>query len=265
MLLESQPLDPKISEKFDLESKREIEAMQEHNIESQRIGTMFDDISDDSGKRKIGFKICLDRKWQKIKGAYYDFKYTLRNHVKWHKTMREIRPWEGFDGFIRVMRTHLQDYIICEEKYGSSEEEYKHQKIASVKETLALLERMNDPQGYSDRRRDEVESRYPKYKRLITKYKKGGTGCSGNFVEQGSGWVGKESGNNPREGYFEFVDGKFKLADSPDQCETDRLLSELRQYREELNNAYKQAEADSDKDFDRLGQLLKENLYKWWD
>ena len=45
----------------------------------------------------------------------------------------------------------------------------------------------------------------------------------------------------------------------------DRLLAELIQYHEEIDNAYEQAEIDSDNDFERLGELLKENLYTWWD
>ena len=65
--------------------------------------------------------------------------------------------------------------------------------------------------------------------------------------------------------YFEFVNGRFELVNSPDQAETDRLLAELSKYHEEIKNAYKQTEADSDNDFERLGQLLKENLYSWWD
>ena len=88
---------------------------------------------------------------------------------------------------------------------------------------------------------------------------------SGDFIAQGNGWAGKESGENPRSGYFEFVNGKFQLAESTDKNETDRLLAELEKYHEELTNAYKQANVDSDEDFERLGQLLKENLYSWWD
>jgi len=38
-----------------------------------------------------------------------------------------------------------------------------------------------------------------------------------------------------------------------------------KKYREEITAAYSQAEADSDKDFERLGVLLKDNLYQWWD
>ena len=92
----------------------------------------------------------------------------------------------------------------------------------------------------------------------------GSASYSGDFVVQGNGWAGKESGKDTREGYFEFVDGKFELAYSLNQTETDRLLAELVNYHEEINNAYKQAEIDSDKDFERLGELLKENLYTWW-
>ena len=62
-----------------------------------------------------------------------------------------------------------------------------------------------------------------------------------------------------------FAAERFELADSPDKIETDRLLSELSRYHEEIEAAYRQAEVDSDNDFERLGLLLKENLYSWWD
>ena len=62
-----------------------------------------------------------------------------------------------------------------------------------------------------------------------------------------------------------FFNGKFELNNSPDQTETERLLAELEKYHKEIDNAYRQAEADSDSDFERLGKLLKENLYSWWD
>jgi hypothetical protein len=124
---------------------------------------------------------------------------------------------------------------------------------------------MRDPLSYVTRRRKQVEKRYPKYKSLITKHNDGSTCISGNFTAQGNGWTGKESGKDPREGYFEFIKGRLSLVTSPDQAETDRLLAELMQYHKDIDSAYKQAEADSEKDFDRLGQLLKENLYSWWD
>jgi hypothetical protein len=163
------------------------------------------------------------------------------------------------------MQTHLRDYIQTEEKYGHAEEEYKNKKIATAKETLELLERMKAPDEYWQRRHEEVASRYPDYKGLITEYENGGSSFSGDFVAQGNGWVGKEGGKNPREGYFEFLGGGFILAESPDQKETDRLLNELEKYHKELENAYKQANIDSDNDFERLCQLLKDNLYSWWD
>ena len=163
------------------------------------------------------------------------------------------------------MQTHMKDYIQTEEKYGHSEEQYRKNKIATAKETVELLERMKDPGDYYERRREEVESRYPDYKTLVTEYNSGGSSYSGDFIAQGNGWTGKESGKEPQAGYFEFINGKFQLIESPDQNETDRIIAELESYHDELANAYKQAEVDSDKDFERLGQLLKENLYSWWD
>ena len=61
------------------------------------------------------------------------------------------------------------------------------------------------------------------------------------------------------------MNGIFELAESPDQAETDRILAELVKYHEEIDTAYNQAEIDSEKDFERLAELLKENLYTWWD
>jgi hypothetical protein len=84
-----------------------------------------------------------------------------------------------------------------------------------------------------------------------------------NFVKQGDGWASITNGG--AKGYFEFVNGRIKSVASPNQDETDKLLDEMERYYKERNNAYRQSEIDSDNDFERLGQLLKENLYSWWD
>jgi len=265
MLLRSQPLNSKISEKLAADSEKECGEMTEFNILSQHIGDMFDDIFDDRRSRKIKFTTRLGWKWHRIKDTYYDVKHSVRNHIKWHKALRELRPWEGFNGLLIVMQTHLRDYVLCEENYGHSEEGFKRHKIETAKEMIALLERMKEPDEYLHRCREEVEKKYPKYKSLITEYKTGGTSTSGDFIAQGNGWAGEEAGNDPRKGYFEFANGRFELAESPDKEETDRLLAQIDEYNEEISNAYVQAEADSDKDFEELGQLLKENLYSWWD
>lgn len=57
----------------------------------------------------------------------------------------------------------------------------------------------------------------------------------------------------------------MEKAVSPDVIETNRLIAEIKKYNEEIQNAHKQAEIDSEKDFDRLAKLLKKNLYSWWD
>jgi len=262
--MRSQPLDPKYSKKFEQHDK-DIENITEENIISQRIGELFDDWEFDRAKRKVSFKTWICWKHRKIKEFYYNSKYTVRNHFIWHKTIKSLRPWEGFSGLINVMQTHLRDYIETEEKYGHSEEKFKQNKIATAKETVELLERMNEPDDYSIRCRNKVDAKYPDYKSLITKYENGSTSSSGRFIAQGNGWTGMESGKHPREGYFEFIDGIFELEVSPDQNETDMLINELKMYNEAVSAAYMHAETDSNEDFDRLGQLLKDNLYSWWD
>ena len=266
MLLRSQPLNEEISKKLESSNKGEIDAMTDDNIKSQHIGKFFDDLIEEKPeKSRVGSKQRLKWIWSDIAGKFIDLIYTVRNYRKWFKTLNILRPWEGFDGLLKVMQTHLNDYIETEEKYRHSEAKYKEQKISAAKETVELLERMGNPNEYTFKRFEEIENKYPKYKQLITNYQYGGLSTSGNFISQGSGWVGKESGKDPREGYFEFIDGRLELAESPDQVGTDKLLAELHKYKEEISAAYEQAEADSDKDFERLGQLLKEHLYTWWD
>ena len=258
MLLKSQPLNAETSRKFKTNVKNEFE-----NIRSQHIGKMFDDVCDEN--RKVEWRVWIDWKWSDLKNAFYCIKNVIQNHVKWHKTLKKLHPWEGFDGLISVIQTHLTHYVLYEEKYGHAEDEYKKQKIAAAKETIDLLDQIKDPHDYFDKYRKKIEAEYPDYKSLVTEYHEGGTSYSGRFVAQGKGWAGMESGENPCEGYFEFLDGKFELVDSPNQNETNRLLSEIKTYTQEIDTAYKLAEVDSDKDFEKLGQLLKENLYSWWD
>jgi len=60
MLPGSQPLDPKFYKKLGLNDDVEREEMSKDNIESQRIGEIFDDIFDGSRKSKLSFKKNLD-------------------------------------------------------------------------------------------------------------------------------------------------------------------------------------------------------------
>jgi hypothetical protein len=236
--------------------------MTEQNIKTQRIGKMFDYLF--SEERSVSIKTRIGWKIRQLKEWYRDSRNTVRNHRKWHGTLKELWSFNGTDGLILAAQTHLRNYIAYAENYSITEETYKKQILKTAEETIALLERMREPDEYLHRRRDEVEARYPKYQSLITEYLNGGISTSGDFVPQGKGWAGRESGNNPREGYFEFRDGRLELAESPDQRETDRLLDEHQRYYAEIKHAYTQAEQDSDQDFERLHELIKGNLYAWW-
>ena len=91
--------------------------MTEQNIKKQYIGEMFGNIIN-RDKRKINLTTRIGWRRRRFKDWYYDTKHMIRNHVKWHKTLRELRPWGGHDGLILLMQTHLQHYIACEENYG---------------------------------------------------------------------------------------------------------------------------------------------------
>ena len=168
MLTHSQPLDPKFCEKMGLDKINEDMEFDDCKIKKQYIGKMFDDLLDENTKRKIPLSTRVYWVWRDITDIFYNTKYAIRNHFKWRKTIRSLRPWEGFGGLIAVMQTHLADYIETEEKYGHSEENYRKHKIATAKETFEILKKMKEPDNYSNKRVNEVESRYPDYKTLNT-------------------------------------------------------------------------------------------------
>ena len=256
---QNQPIDLGTPEDDIPEDTKIYESISDFTIKSKRIGDAFDNT------QKISLDIRLGRIKHKIKSTYSHFKYTIRNHYKWHKAMKYIRPWEGFSGLTYVMQTHLKDYIEQEEKYGNTV--CKDKKITTAKETVEILSRM-EPQSYWEKHYYEVIEKYPDYKSFIIEYENGVISDCGEFIEQGSGWAGHGDiydNGECQKGYFELIDGEIRLADSPDQSETDRLLEELEHYKEERGNTHKLAEADSEKDFERLFELLKENLYSWWD
>jgi len=43
------------------------------------------------------------------------------------------------------------------------------------------------------------------------------------------------------------------------------MLTQLEQYHVDIKKAYEKGSSNSDRDFERLGQLLKDHLYSWWD
>ena len=103
--MNSQPIDPKIAEKMGF-SKELIETEQPQKIKLQRIGYMFDDIEG----RQVSLTTRFCWKWQSFKYFWRDIKRTIRNHFKWHNTLRELYQWDGCNGLFIIMRTHLRDY-----------------------------------------------------------------------------------------------------------------------------------------------------------
>ena len=51
------------------------------------------------------------------------------------------------------------------------------------------------------------------------------------------------------------LNGERQLTESPDQNETNRLLIQLEQYHADIKKAYEKGSNNSDRDFERLGQL----------
>jgi ketol-acid reductoisomerase len=166
-----------------------------------------------------------------------------------------------------LVQRHLKDYLETEVKYGHSEKSYREAKINSVKECLEILERLQKDK-YNENALNEVYSKYPKYKQLITKHSDGCTSYSGEFIALGNGWAGIEAGANPRRGYFECVNGKFELttiSDKSVQAEIEQRLDQIERYHADWKKAIKNSDKCMEDDKRRLGELLNQHFFSWWD
>jgi hypothetical protein len=257
-MLHTQPLDSEISKKMD-----SYDTKKEALPEKQYMGLMFEDLLNS----KITLKMRLSWLGRDISNAWYDFYYMVCNWVKWRKTISGLRPWEGFGGVLTLVRKHLKDYLETEVKYGHSERSYREAKITSIRKCLEILERLQKNE-YDGNALDEVYAKYPEYKQLITEYSDGSTSCSGDFIAVGNGWAGIEAGANPRRGYFEYVNGKFELTATSDesvQAQVEQSLEQIERYHADLHEAYKNAEIYMENDKNKLGELLSQHFFSWWD
>jgi hypothetical protein len=202
-----------------------------------------------------------------ICNVYYKVKYTLSNWLKWSKTIAKLRPYEGFEGVLTLTQKHLKDYLEAEIKFGHSEETHKNEKIASVKECLEILERLQKD-DYANCLIEQIDARYPKYQKLVTRYSDESSSYSGDFYPYKNGWVGFESGANPRRGYFEFINGTFEsmaLSDVHMVNDVEEILNQIDNYHADVTDAYKQALTNEKNDKKRLGKILNRHFFTWWD
>jgi hypothetical protein len=257
-MLNTQPLDSEIFKGMDShDSEKEAQSMKQY------MGQMFKNILDS----KITLKMRLSWLGRDISDAWHDFCYTVCNWAKWRKTISGLRPWEGFDGVLTLVQRHLKDYLKTEEKYGHSEKSYREAKNNSVKECLEILERFQKNE-YDENALNEVYAKYPEYKHLITEYSDGSTSYSGDFIALGKGWVGIEAGANPRRGYFECVNGKFELttiSDESVQAKIEQSLDQIERYHADWKKAIENSVKNMEDDKRRLGELLNQHFFSWWD
>ena len=78
MLNQSQPIDPKYSERLNQNS--ESLDYSDDKIKSQSIGKMFESLLEDN--RKTGIGLRLNWLWRDFINLLYDIKWAIRNHYK---------------------------------------------------------------------------------------------------------------------------------------------------------------------------------------
>jgi len=248
---------------FDRFDVNRVEAKGKNDdIISQRIGSLFDGVIEQI--KQPAFSIRIKRCFRIFQNFYYSIKWSIRNHIKWHKVLTHIRPWEGYEGLIEVMMYHLKDYVIYERNYGIGSSEYKQDKISSVVRALELLNKLEEPHDYAISRISAIADKYPSFKHLINLYNNGTLESIGLFISYGSGWVGIEDYEKGLYGYYEIVDNILKRVSIVDNDETNKLINDILEYNKYNDQAYIEAEKEINKDFDELYHIFKDNLYSWW-
>lgn len=227
---------------------------------SQYMGTLFDNFKQDE-KFSIKDKFRFTR--IKVEDFLDDLKYTAINCIKWFKVIPKLRPYEGFDGTLQIIKHHLKDYLRYEINYGHSEDEYKQEKIYNIRRCLELIDKLRKDE-YTLILTDAINQKYPKYYNMISEGKVS-TSYSGKFTKFKDGWVGIEGGKNPRKGYFIHKDGRFVLTESPDEKESNRLLKQIEQYELDITEAIKLGAEHKEKDLNELMEILRKHFFEFWD
>jgi len=180
--------------------------------------------------------------WFKLSNCYWNISNTIYNHIKWHKTLKKIRAFNGDEALFEVMQTVLRNFLECTDN---------PEKQESAKEVIELIERLKVPDMIKAKALSEINSRYPMYVHR----------ADGKYTRQGDGWAGIHNGE---EGYYRCVNGYMRFCLSPDQAETDRLIKELIQHTTETREASRRSDKETNEAFERLFKLIRENVYTWW-
>ncbi len=168
----------------------------------------------------------------------------------------------GYFGFLCLMQRYLQNYVDFHDSCNPDAEGLCY-GVEAAREVIVLLHQLEDPYAFLVKRLDEHEAEHPEYCEVSRELLYRGETIYGNYIKQDGGWAGIGSGRNPKEGFFAIIDGEFRLTESPEPAETDRLVAIAKQHRADMWTAEMQAEADTAEIIDKVAELLKKNMYLW--
>jgi len=72
-----------------------------------------------------------------INGFFYDMKYYFSNLIKYHKVVKEMRPWDGH--YIYMMTKFQLEQLLPIIENGHEEDESRLEKVKDIKRFIYLL------------------------------------------------------------------------------------------------------------------------------
>jgi hypothetical protein len=72
-----------------------------------------------------------------INGFFYDMKYYFSNLIKYHKIVKEMRPWDGH--YIYMMTKFQLEQLLPVIENGHEEDESRLEKVKDIKRLIYLL------------------------------------------------------------------------------------------------------------------------------
>lgn len=164
--------------------------------------------------------------WRRIKDFWFDFKWSIKNLIKFRKIVSEFRPWD-YNYLFRMFAFQLKQLHDQIELRGMESDETRLPKLEKMKRVLEILNSI-EKDDYDERCGYDPKARKISFKKLSDEEL-------------------KEIGQENQELYEMTMD----MNEGYENYNIDKV--------------YKDSEELRKKEWDELFEILKNNLEGWWD
>lgn len=164
--------------------------------------------------------------WKRIRNFWYDFKWSIKNQIKFRKIVSKFRPWD-YNCLLEMFAFQLKQLHDQIELRGMEIDETRLPKLEKMKRTLEILKNLEED-NYEDRCGYDPKARKINFKKLSDEEL-------------------KEIGQENQELY----EMTFDLNEGYENYDVLKIFMGANELKK--------------KEWDELFEILKNNLEGWWD